>query len=261
MAFNSKYEYILREYSIENYVKNSSVNILFVEALRMFSEYNYSKYNKFRIDSNFPREVLVKIMKPYLLLHMQGLYSLVQTKKTHASLILNKKLLALYKFNSNFGRKIMYPETKSGFGNNRVRYKHYFDDKHIPFHKHSTDFLSSHKTLNNVHDDETDVHQIMNAFEYTVYNVEVYADEINEEDDETVDNDTVDDETVDDETVDDETVTDETVTDETVDNDTVADDTVIVDNENVIVNETTHIVADDNESQSNSQEPDDNSIS
>jgi hypothetical protein len=181
--FNSKYEYILREYSIENYVKNSSINILFVEALRMFSEYNCSKYNKFRIDTNFPREELVKIMKPYLLLHMQSLYSLVQTKKTRARLILKTKLLNLYKFNSNFGKKIMYPETKYEFGKSKVIYKHYFDDKHVPFHKHSHDFLSSHATLNYMHNNENELPQIMNAFEYTIYNVEVYADEEDSTDD------------------------------------------------------------------------------
>jgi hypothetical protein len=210
--FTSKYEYILREHSIENYVNKSSINILFVEALRMFSEYNNSKYNKFRIDVNFPKEVLVKIMKPYLFLHVQSLYSLVQTKKTRASLTLKKKLLALYTFNSNFGRKILYKETKHGFGKSRVIYKHYFESKHLSFHKHSKDFLSSHTTLNHAYDDDNGIQQIMNAFEYTVYNVEIYADEIDEEetdneeaeanepntDEPTVDNGTVDDETDDD---------------------------------------------------------------
>ena len=175
--FHSKYEYILIEYSIENYVKNSSVHTLFVEALRMFSDYNYSQYNKFRIDVNFPREVLVKIMKPYLLLHVQSLYSLVQIKKTHASLTLKQKLLALYKFNSNFGKKIMYPETKYSFGKNKIVYKYYFDDKHIPFHTPSNDFLSSHASLHNV---ETEITQTIAALGYTIFNVEVYPDESDE---------------------------------------------------------------------------------
>jgi hypothetical protein len=252
--FNSKYEYILREYSIENYVKNSSINVLFVEALRMFSEYNYSKYNKFRIDANFPREVIVKIMKPYLLLHMQSLHSLVQTKKTHATLILKKKLLALYKFNSNFGKKIMYPETKHGFGKNKIIYKHYFDDKHPPFHKHSNNFLSSHTTLNYMYNDESVVMpQITNAFEYAVYNVEVYAEEIEDEE-------------IEDEETDDE----ETDYPETDDNETVIVENYVTNNvTNLVTNIVPNLVpniatnADDNDydSQNNYQETDDNSIS
>jgi hypothetical protein len=182
--FNIKYEHILREHSIENYVNRSSASILFVETLRMFSGYNYRQKNKFVIDSNFPKEILVKIMKPYLLLHMQSLHSLVNATKMHASSTLTQKLLALHSFNPNFGKKIMYPVTKRRFGKPKVTYKPYFNDKHIPFHKHSNDFLSSHTTLNFEYNDENEMPQIMNTFEYTIFNVEVFANEIEEYEDE-----------------------------------------------------------------------------
>ena len=182
--YNRKYEHILREHSIENYVNRSSASILFVETLRMFSGYNYRQKNKFVIDSNFPKEILVKIMKPYLLLHVQSLHSLVNATKMHASSTLIQKLLALYSFNPNFGKKIMYSVTKWRFGKPKVTYKPYFNDKHIPFHKHSNDFLSSHTTLNCEYNDENEVPLIMNTFEYTIFNVEVFANEIEEYEDE-----------------------------------------------------------------------------
>ena len=182
--YNIKYEHILREYSIENHVNRSSVSILFVETLRMFSGYNYRQKNKFVIDSNFPKEILVKIMKPYLLLHVQSLHSLVNATKMYASTTLIQKLLTLHSFNPNFGKKIMYPVTKWRFGKPKVTYKPYFNDKHCPFHKPSNDFLSSHTTLNCEYNDENDMPQIMNTFEYTIFNVEVFADEIEEYEDE-----------------------------------------------------------------------------
>ena len=180
--YTTKYEYLLREYSIENYIKSSSTNILFVEILRMFNGYNYSRQKKFIISSNFPQESLVKIMKPYLLLHMQSQYSLVQTKKTHAGAILHQKLLALYKFNSNFGKKIMYQEAKLGFKKNgstknKIIHKFYFDDKHIPFNQNIHDFLTTHISANNADNDEDDSSQFVSEFEHIVYNIESYYDE------------------------------------------------------------------------------------
>jgi len=152
--------------------------------LRMFNGYNYRQKNKFVIDSNFPKEVLVKIMKPYLLLHVQSLHSLVNTTKMHASSTLIQKLLLLHSFNPNFGKKIMYPVTKWRFGKPKVTYKPYFNDKHIPFHKPSNDFLSSHTTLDCEYNDANEMPQIMNTFEYTIFNVEVFANEIEEEEEE-----------------------------------------------------------------------------
>jgi hypothetical protein len=199
----------------------------------MFNGYNYRQKDKFIIDSNFPKEVLVKIMKPYLLLHVQSLHSLVTTTKMYASSTLIQKLLALHNFNPNFGRKIMYPVTKHGFGKSKVIYKHCFNDKRPPFHKHSNDFLSSHTTLNCEYNDENDMPQIMNTLEYAIINVEIYPDEIDESDD-----------------------------DDTHGNEVISVANAETNAEtNDATNESINADDNDNDSQSNYQEPDDNSIS
>ena len=59
----------------------------------MIKEFNISSPNhKIHIDSEFPSEVLIKIMKPYLHLYFTAFYSLISKIKTDANIRLIKKL-------------------------------------------------------------------------------------------------------------------------------------------------------------------------
>ena len=57
---------------------------------------------KFKIDDEFPDDTLIKIMKPYVLLYITSLYSLVAIVKTNAFAKLKSKLIQFYKFNLKF---------------------------------------------------------------------------------------------------------------------------------------------------------------
>jgi hypothetical protein len=143
--FEKDYEYLIREYSIQKYIKYSDVNTLYKSVLLMINTYNYNNYDSMiRIHTNFPKKVLVNIMRPYLLLYYVYNYSLIQ-KKSYSKDLLFKKLNELYQFNPNFGRKIIkvqpyFSENKNKIYKNICSYNH----DHICFYEESNTFLTSH---------------------------------------------------------------------------------------------------------------------
>ena len=67
-TFEKNNFYLLREYSIKNYIHNTSEKILFLDIKDMIHE--YLPYNqRIIIHPEFPKKRLVEIMKPYLLLY------------------------------------------------------------------------------------------------------------------------------------------------------------------------------------------------
>jgi hypothetical protein len=147
--FYQKYEYILREYSIENYIKNTSTNLLYLDTLSMIRSFNRNTTNyKINIDKDFPREKLVKIMKPYLLLYFVNLYSLVKVNKDQAYFQMHIKLMEFSKFNQNFGKKNIHFEKENFLTKKKEVKKICFNDKHISFNKKEDDFLETHLKVN-----------------------------------------------------------------------------------------------------------------
>jgi hypothetical protein len=153
--FYNKYEHILREHSITNYIKNSTVNVLIDQINKMINIYNYRNIdNKIKIDSEFPKDKLIKIMKPYLKLYIESYYSLIPVIKRNAGFELNIKLRKFQKFNHQFGKK----QAKLGFKLcpnfiKKTYIKGYeFNDKHIPFNSDINDqqFLSNHLTFTEI---------------------------------------------------------------------------------------------------------------
>jgi hypothetical protein len=146
-SFFNSHEYLLREYAITNYVNRSPINTLHKEIMIMINEYN-NKYIKYKIiiHADFPKQKLVHIMRPYLLLQFNSLYSLISNKKHYAYVILNNKLLKFYKFNPAFGRKIV--STSKILNNNDYKAKREivisFNDNHIKFNNEPNDFLKNH---------------------------------------------------------------------------------------------------------------------
>jgi hypothetical protein len=146
--FYNNYEYLLREYSIKNFIKNCTEKEIVSKINEMISNYNNNyKSNKINIHDEFPKNKLVKIMKPYLLLYLNSCYSLIPIIKKNSDFDLKNKLRNFQKFNPQFGRKLVkmglkpYPNFKT-----KSYIKGYvFNDKHIVFNSNDNNkFLSNH---------------------------------------------------------------------------------------------------------------------
>ena len=113
---------------------------------------------KFKIDSKFPDQQLITIMKPYLTLYMVSLYSLVASIRTNSFAKLKYKLTQFYKYNPSFGRKIavvsylQFKAPPSGINIAKKMKpfikKYVFNDKHIDYFKAENEtFFENHKTI------------------------------------------------------------------------------------------------------------------
>jgi hypothetical protein len=166
--FYHQYEFLLREYIITNYVNDSTQTQLRKHITNMIHEFNRLHITmKFKIDPEFPDHILIKIMKPYILLYITSLYSLVAIIRSNAVAKLKHKLTQFYKFNPAFGRKtaiINYSTIKvltnivAANNTNIVQKpkpyikKYVFNDKHIDFFKTENDaFFENHKTLKSLY--------------------------------------------------------------------------------------------------------------
>jgi hypothetical protein len=152
--FGKKYEIVLREYSIKNYVYKSPLNILFKEVTKMIKKFNnyclkFNLNNKIIIDKEFPQDTLVKIMQPYLLVYFTSLYSMIPNKKYETNLVFKHIMLKFNKFNPVFGRKrykILFKHNAS-FKKKIISKIIEFDDRHIVFNdknNKTNDFLIDH---------------------------------------------------------------------------------------------------------------------
>jgi hypothetical protein len=162
--FVDSYEYILRENTIKNYITSSTKIQIKNDILKMLRDYNeYNEEHKIIIDSEFPTDILIKIMKPYLNLYLTAIYSLVPKNRTESKYRLTRKLKKFQKFNPKFGRKIVVFKNKVKDNNRIVRYKSHFDFnfKHKKFNVCTNEnFMNNHLTYkyndDNIDDDDDD---------------------------------------------------------------------------------------------------------
>ena len=188
-TFYHKYEYLLREYILENFIKNSGEDVLTHEIKRMISSYNKTTNKKILIHEEFPKKRLISIMKPYLLLHLKCYYSLIPSIKNNSIVLLHSKLKKFQKFNPKFGRKIFKMGFK--FYPNFTRKSYIksveFLDKHISFnYKEDKNFLKNHTyydEINNIENDDNVETPYLVTFGINIYNEEEDAEE-DEEDEE-----------------------------------------------------------------------------
>jgi hypothetical protein len=152
--FKFRNEMILREYIIENFVYKSSSDVLLTEIKNMITFFNKECRldkvpNRIFIDKDFPKDILIKIMRPYLLLYCNSENGYLQSLRTSSLIILKKKLISFNNFNPQFGRKkykILTKITKN-FKTKICGKILEFDDKHIDFSiKYDDDFLTDHLT-------------------------------------------------------------------------------------------------------------------
>jgi hypothetical protein len=157
-VFVKKYEILLREKSIYNYVYKSPSNILLKEIKKMLKFFNnFCIKSNFKniidIDNDFPKDKLIKIMQPYLLVYFTSIYSMIPNIKYETSSIFKHIMIKFNNFNPQFGRKkykILF-KTTSTFKKKIIGKITEFDDKHIPFSKSrnvTEKFLTDHLTYN-----------------------------------------------------------------------------------------------------------------
>lgn len=125
--FTIENENTIKHMAFKSYIRNASTSTLYVSSINMLKRYN----KKIVIDKDFPKEVLVNIMRPYLLLYYVVEYSSEEYRIIDAELLLKYKLKKLYKHNIAFGRKIVKLK-RVGFSTRRQRYIE-FSDNHPTF--------------------------------------------------------------------------------------------------------------------------------
>jgi len=156
--FKNKHEYLLREYSIINYVYKSPPNTIVKDIRTMIDQFNNNckimrLKNEIFIDKEFPSNKLIKIMTPYLLIYVVSKYSLLSYKKLEAQNMLRFFLVRFNNYNPQFGRKkfkILMKYNKN-FKKRIVGKIIEFDEKHIAFHnieKQTETFLEDHLIYN-----------------------------------------------------------------------------------------------------------------
>jgi len=166
--FNSEYQHLLRNFAIKNYLNNNSKDVIYNDIEYMINEYNeVIKYRTHQIivHHTFPKDLLIEIMKPYLLLFIKSHYSFMYTDKLIAKKLLEQKLYEFSKFNPQFGRKIYKKPVNITIGINKTKFFQY-NTKHIAFNesenvKDKNEFMKSHATklseeLNDYYDDDDD---------------------------------------------------------------------------------------------------------
>ena len=144
-------EYLLREKTIANFVKNTCREQLYEDIMIMLDHFNKNKKEKetIQLDENFPKNKIVQIFSPYLHIYLNSKYLLVPMLKYKALCDLERKLKRFKKFNPLFGRvKIIYKSNIDACGKIRkYKLEEKVNDHHISFYEYDKeDFLKDHLT-------------------------------------------------------------------------------------------------------------------
>lgn len=95
-------EHVIRCTAVKNYLKNSSTRTLYLEVFHML----HLMHSNLCIDENFPEQLLVDIMRPYLYLYLMFMYSILGSEQRGIYyIIMKKKIGDFIHFNGQFGRK------------------------------------------------------------------------------------------------------------------------------------------------------------
>jgi len=187
-------EIISTEY-LTTYVENHFIDNIFDYVKEMFKIHHI----KCNIHKDFPKEILMKIMKPYLKLYFISNYSTNNQKRITTRRMLHRKLHKFYNYNPKFGIRKVHLVKNNPFSI-RSHCTYYFDETHIKFYEenNSTEyFLRSHtySPLAPIHTSSSNGYPHIQQEQIIVH----YDDENEDEDDENEDNENEDDENEDDE--------------------------------------------------------------
>jgi hypothetical protein len=121
--FLKKYEYLLREVIIKNYIYKNSDDIIIKEIKEMILDFNeliIYRACKISIHQEFPKKKLLKVFKPYLYLYFQSKYSLVALNRTFNHNKFISKMKEFQKYNKQFGRKIIKMDSSFDFKTQQI---------------------------------------------------------------------------------------------------------------------------------------------
>lgn len=102
--FKIKNDYLIREEILKKFIKNASENDLYNSIREMLELRCFRKTIKVTVD--FPKDILVKALKPYIYFYLISNYSLRSSEKQwEYHMIMKKSIFYFFKINSQFGRK------------------------------------------------------------------------------------------------------------------------------------------------------------
>jgi len=149
--FTIKYEYLIRDYLIDEHIRTSTEDALSEEIYYMLDVMNEKNEDKqILVDDDFPKTRLVEIMRPYLSLWISCVYSSVQNVRQYNYGRLTRKLTQFYDYNPRFGHRIFrVVHDTVQFRKSRVLIE--FDDKHVNFNNQPNNmnqrrFMTNHLT-------------------------------------------------------------------------------------------------------------------
>lgn len=129
--FVEQYEAFIRENSIKKFIFNSPYTTLYFPTLKMLNNNKYTKLLK--IDTEFPKDKLVDIFRPFLYYYYIFNYDIKGTSKIYNyKMILNQKLKKFYQYNKSFGKKCY---SVNGIFNNKTKILSSFNTNHIGFYQ------------------------------------------------------------------------------------------------------------------------------
>jgi hypothetical protein len=125
-VFALENEPYIRDFAIKKYVFNTPKCSLHSKILSMLKKNAYTR--KLYIHANFPKDILVDIMRPFLYYRYVADYGVEGTEKIKIyKKTLYYKLKKFYEYNTKFGRIFYKPIFK---GKREITY----NSRHIPFH-------------------------------------------------------------------------------------------------------------------------------
>lgn len=154
-TFYKENQVMLRDKGIREYVENTEIDELYDDIFEMLDYTEVFARRKVNLDISKEccKCVIVKIMKPYLMLYFKHKNSLNKYESKESLYSLRRKLFELVEFNPHFGRKI-HKQINPGL-ENKIAFKTYFNlnypSNHVKFDKH--EYKTSHLNTSFIHDD------------------------------------------------------------------------------------------------------------
>ena len=119
-------KYCILEYVIHRHVYKSHPDVLYMDVIQMLAENELTKY--LQISPDFPKDILVNILRPYLHIDFRCKYSDVCDEIwTYLHMDLKNMLTSFYMHNPKFGRKFIHVR--------KTPIKVSFDTFHLPIIK------------------------------------------------------------------------------------------------------------------------------
>jgi hypothetical protein len=145
--FKNENENLIVENSIKRFLyKGDSIRIEhFIR--EMLEDYIPS----LEIDKDFPKNILIDIMRPYLHLYMITIYLKTTDKYINSKKLLKSKLKLFYLYNKNFGRKFI--KLINNIDSNSFKVKNIeYNTKYLPFDKLNANIFKdrSKNEINNI---------------------------------------------------------------------------------------------------------------